>query len=300
MRQAIKQFVTRLIGVGGRFLSFAKRPLIQKTGLLLAAVLFAGGMYWSWQATGLRVEDLQAGSLLVLLLLVLPLIILSNIFELYYSAALAGAKLTLGTSARVSILSSAVNLLPLPAGPLMRGVAIREGGGTTANSVIAVFFPAFIWMALGFLITGVGLTVFGAVGAALVAGLIAAGIFTVCAWIVQARGISKAAAVKIVAIKLIATILDTCAIYLAFRSLAVEASFGQAMALSASGPLGSAVSVVPAGLGIRELAASGLGVMAGLTAAQAFLAPSLYRVVYLVALSPLALVLALFPLRRKS
>lgn len=300
MRQALKQFVTRLIGAGGRFLSFAKRPTVQKTGLLLAALLFAGGMYWSWQATGLEAGNLQPGSLLLLLLLVSPFIILSNIFELYYSAALVGARLTLGTSARVSILSSAVNLLPLPAGPLMRGVAIREGGGTTANSVIAVFFPAFIWMALGFLITAVGLCVFGAVGPALVAGIVAAGIFLVCAWVVQARGISKAAAVKILAIKLVATLLDTCAIYLAFSALAVDASFGQAMALSASGPLGSAVSVVPAGLGIRELAASGLGMMAGLTAAQAFLAPSLYRVVYLVALSPLALVLALFPLRRKG
>jgi uncharacterized membrane protein YbhN (UPF0104 family) len=56
--------------------------------------------------------------------------------------------------------------------------------------------------------------------------------------------------------------------------------------------VGSAVSIVPAGLGIRELVSAGLAPVIGIEASAGFLSAAVSRVLEVVVLVPLALVLA--------
>jgi uncharacterized membrane protein YbhN (UPF0104 family) len=65
----------------------------------------------------------------------------------------------------------------------------------------------------------------------------------------------------------------------------------QALALSLAGSLGSAVGFLPAGLGVREVLAAGIGPLVGLPAAVSLVATAVDRVLGLVVLAAIAAVL---------
>jgi uncharacterized protein (TIRG00374 family) len=81
---------------------------------------------------------------------------------------------------------------------------------------------------------------------------------------------------------------------LCFWAIGHPASISQAMAFSLSGVVGSAVSIVPAGLGVRELVSSAIAPFAGLDPAAAFIATATDRLVELVILLVLAILIAFF------
>ncbi|MDN3720575.1 lysylphosphatidylglycerol synthase domain-containing protein [Roseibium salinum] len=93
-------------------------------------------------------------------------------------------------------------------------------------------------------------------------------------------------------IKIGLVLVDAMRLYFCFHALGPQVEFGQVSVLTVSGALGAAVSIVPAGLGIREAFAAVLGPAVGLTASSAYLATSLNRVFGLAMLSPIALFLA--------
>jgi uncharacterized membrane protein YbhN (UPF0104 family) len=73
--------------------------------------------------------------------------------------------------------------------------------------------------------------------------------------------------------------------------LGYSASVTQGVALSLAGSLGSAVGFLPAGLGVRELLAAGIGPIVGLPAAVSLVATAVDRVLGLVVLAAITAVL---------
>ncbi len=102
---------------------------------------------------------------------------------------------------------------------------------------------------------------------------------------------------SLVGIKSALVLMDALRIFTCFLILGLDGTFGQASVLTVSSVLGAAVSIVPAGLGIREGAAALLAPFVALAAASAYLSTSLNRVIGLAIMAPVALFLGL---RRKK
>ena len=79
---------------------------------------------------------------------------------------------------------------------------------------------------------------------------------------------------------------------LCLLAIHVGSEFAQAAVLSVSAVVGSAVALVPAGLGIREGVAAALSPVIGLAAAAGFLATFINRLLGLAVLAPLAALIA--------
>jgi hypothetical protein len=94
-------------------------------------------------------------------------------------------------------------------------------------------------------------------------------------------------------------IVDSARLFLCFAALGVDASFAQASGLAVAGVLGSAVSIVPAGLGVREGVAAAISPIVGLAASFGFLSAFLNRLAGLVVIAPLAAMLSLRTSRSK-
>ena len=95
--------------------------------------------------------------------------------------------------------------------------------------------------------------------------------------------------------------VEVARLHLAAQAIGAFVSLGAVLAMSASGVAGAVIGVVPAGLGVREAAATGLGVLAQLDAATALVAATLNRLAGMAVLLPLAgVVLTVSGVRSKT
>ena len=92
--------------------------------------------------------------------------------------------------------------------------------------------------------------------------------------------------------KTLMLLLDAVRIWLCFAAIGEATQFLQASVLTISAVVGSAVAIVPAGLGIRELVSAALAPIVALAPAATLLAMSLSRILGFVVVIPLSLVLA--------
>ena len=148
---------------------------------------------------------------------------------------------------------------------------------------------ALIWIGVAFLYAGAWVWWLnpGALGPVFVAA--GAAVLALSIRMAARRSGGWRTPLAIIGIKTALTVVDAARLMLCLGALGVPAGFGQASALTVSGVLGSAVSIVPAGLGIREAVAAALAPVVALGAAAAFVAATLNRLLGLILLTPLAL-----------
>jgi uncharacterized membrane protein YbhN (UPF0104 family) len=96
-----------------------------------------------------------------------------------------------------------------------------------------------------------------------------------------------------VIVKLIIVVTDAARLFLCLSAIGTMATFAQASALTLSAVAGSAISIVPAGLGVREIAAAALSPIVNLALASGFLAATLSRVLAFVMIAPVGIFLAI-------
>ncbi|WP_417452053.1 hypothetical protein [Kordiimonas sp.] len=279
--------------LAGNFLAWARIPWVRRVAMVLATGLFVAGFYVSAQQVEGDITVQSWAALIAVCLCVVPALIALNGMEMKLAAAMVGVPMTFWRALGISVQASAANLLPLPAGPMLRAGAVMGGGASLSQGGLSVLLPAFLWLAIGLLISAAAGFVLGAMEAALVLFLMGAAITALVVLVASRSRVARPAFAGLFAVKVLTALLDALALYLLFQVIGVAASAVQTGMLAASAPLGAAVAVVPSGLGVRELAASGLGVMAGLSAASAFLVPSLLRLIFLGVLVPLSLLFAL-------
>ena len=144
-----------LKGVLDNFLEWGRKPFIRKCGFILAFLLFVGGFYVSFSQLDFDWRNLEKTTFVLLCIIVVPIIILLNGIEMKLSARFIGVQLGLKRSLGISVASSAANMLPLPAGPMLRMAAVVGEGATVKASGIAVLYPAVIWLGIGLLLSGI-------------------------------------------------------------------------------------------------------------------------------------------------
>ncbi len=211
-------------------------------------------------------------------------------YEFRLSAAAIGQDQSWGRSARISIYGTAANLLPIPGASLIRIDALRRAGATysratlTTLSVGLVWLGASLWMASGISVAGSpGLSaVFFAAGAVPLAGALR---------VFGRIGASTGVALRILAVQVGLVSIQAARLYIAIAALGEDATLSRAFALGVSVTVAAAAGFLPGGLGLRELIATALGPLVGLTTSEAFLVSVLDRVSGLGAMAVAAVVI---------
>jgi uncharacterized membrane protein YbhN (UPF0104 family) len=285
---AVAGVLGRLVRLRAAVASVGERKL-----LAVAVVLFVVAS--AVAASNLPpVETVHWPVLLLLPLVGVPATVATNAWEYAVTARLLRHRVPPAEAARVSILSTAANLLPIPGAVLVRTRALRQRGSrlTPALSVTTLIGLAWVGVA-GVLAGGLHLVVgerpFGA--AVLALGVLVCAGTGVAVTRQAAVSASPADLATVVAVEVVAVLVAAARLLLALWGLGYDASVTQALALSLAAVLGSAVGFLPAGLGVRELLAAGIGPLVGLPAAVSLVATAVDRLLGLVVLAGVAAVL---------
>ena len=268
--------------------------------LVVAAVVFVGGVVVSLDALDLRIADVVWWPLVVVLVLGTPATIAVNAAELRAMGACLEPVRTIGwiRAVRVVVLATAANLLPLPGGAMVRIHALRDpgrgpGAGVgAATSITAV--AALLWVGTAVLIAGLaGVAAAPLVGTLGVLAGAAAVVVSLAALRAIAGGWRPRASARLVAVEVATTLVHAARLYLVLVALDVAVVPTQVLVLGAASPVAAAAGVFPAGLGLAELLSALLAPLAALAAAAGLTATALARVIGLLGTGLLALPLGI-------
>lgn len=265
-----------------------------KTFVLLAAVAFlVVGVGLSVSSQPQILADLDWRPLVLVVAIGIPVTTCLSTAEFMITGRLVAQKVSFFRAMEVMIIGAAANLLPLPGSTLVRLASLKAGGASFRNATAAVLVVAALWLGIALVYAGSSIwlatshgvgAIFFVAGAAVLLG-------SALATVRVTGGFGFTC--SMMAVKLLMVMTDAARLFLCLAAIGAAASFAQASALSISAVVGSAVSIVPAGLGVREATAAALGPIVGLSVASGFLAATVNRLLALVTLVPLAALLAL-------
>jgi hypothetical protein len=233
--------------------------------------------------------------LLALVVLLGPAAVVTlNSIEFTLAARLLSQKVTVGRAARIAVLGTAANQLPVPGAVIVRTQALASAGSGYRRAFVANLVIGLAWIGSSFTMAGLlqlhgrvpalGLAFAGA-GVAMLVG---------CERIV--RRASPADAPRFMALRIIATetalvIVQAVRLAVVLHGFGVRVSPAQAVALALSGVLAAAIGVVPGGVGVREALAAGIGPVVGLPASVSLIATAFDRLADLVVVGLAAVVI---------
>jgi len=270
----------------------ARKPIVRKLALAAAAGVFCIGGWMVLVTIDLDFDDFAWWPILIVAILGVSGTQTLNAIEMELSANSLRQSFGFATALELSILGSAANMLPLPGAAMVRMAALGNGGARLRDSGAVTLAIALIWAGIAFLLSGTALAT-SATNIAAVFLLI--GLITVVAAVVWLRklGSTWQTILLLVFVKIGLVVLSIVRIQLCLLAIGSSATFEQATIFAVSALLGSAVSIVPAGLGIRELASAALAPFVGIEASVAFAATALDRVIGMSVLLSLSLGLSL-------
>ena len=281
--QTVEQFYARISGVGRR---------IERIGLAVAAVSFVIGLVWAI-STFPQSLTLTIWPLAVLLLLGVPLTTVLNAAEFHVMSRTAAVRVGWLKSLETTIFASAANMLPIPGSVVARVAALKSGGATIrVGSTIAVLF-AGIWGGTAFCYSGIWLSILGHASLGQMFTAAGIGALGLCFLASLRLHMKKSLLAQALAIRVASLLVDATRQMLAISSLGTSIGFGKASILVVSSFVGSAVSIVPAGLGVREYVVAVLAPLIALPPSAGFLSAAINRCVAIFGLAFLSGVLFL-------
>jgi Lysylphosphatidylglycerol synthase TM region len=277
-----------------------KQPRVKRTILGLAVVFLMAGIAMSLERNPNVLSNLDWRPLALLMFVAVPVTLIINACTFLLTSRMVGRQFGMLKSIEICIISTAANLLPLPGGALVRIGALKAGGTSYGEGTKATLLVAGLWAGVAFLFAGVWMLRLGVgfVAVLFVAVGLAAWLSCFIYGVRQRRGTTLPILLSIAKVMLVT--VDALRIFLCLYALGLAPLFDQAAALAVAGVVGNAVSIIPAGLGVREAVSAGLGPLVGLDAAIAFLAASLNRLLGLIIVVPLAIGLLASERRRTS
>lgn len=208
-----------------------------------------------------------------------------NAMEFRVQGRMLGHAIDWPDSVRISTLSSAANLLPLPGSVVVRTGSLARRGSTIAQATATGLIAGVAWMGSAFATAAVGALLLSqfTIGGA--------GILTALVLIALSRRLARRLAENaleawpsLVAVEFALTVVSGARFFFVIVALGFDVSGGQALALTVSGAIASAAGIFPAGLGLREAMSAGIAALVDLPAAVGFVAASIDRVLGLAVL----------------
>lgn len=283
------------------------RPFIRvedprcKTAILAIAVaILVLGLVLSIRDQPDAFSRLDFRLVLTVVLLGVPIAVCFNTIEFVLTGRLIGQTVNFARALEITIIGSAANMLPLPGSTMVRVASLKVGGAGFRDATAAVLCVSAIWVAVALMYAGTAIL--------LVAGHLLGMVFLVTGLaillVLTFAALRVAADLRfgfaMLAVKLILVMTDAARLLLCLGAIGTAVTFAQASALTVSGVAGTAVSIVPAGLGIRETVAAGLSPIVGVAAAAGFLAAALNRILSLATVAPIAILLVTLRARRSG
>jgi hypothetical protein len=211
--------------------------------------------------------------------------VVANGAEYMLSAAALGGRVTLRNALRVSVLSTAANLMPIPGAALVKTRALQRRGARLRVAAMLTVGIGVVWVGVAGVVAGAlvanagGRVLFGALVGAGGLGVTAAG-----AGILAAQDTDMPAR-RLVAWAIVVEFGSVAAqavrFWLVLRAIGFDGTLAQGATLGAGAVVASAAGILPGGLGLRELLSSALGPAVGMPAAVATVVAAVERVVTL-------------------
>lgn len=256
--------------------------------LVLAAGGFALGCALSLRDLPLSVADIQWLPLAVLLLVLAPLNIAYSAANLVLMGQAAKAQIPFRHAVMVSAWAQLAELLPIPGAAIVRTGALVQAGATMRRSAEIVLLCSVLWITMAAAAAGLAFPARGWLGLTLLTGGIGA---TALLTLALSRRCSARIALFAIGLRLAGLALVAVRLTVSFLVIGVVLPGFSALAFTLATILGSAASLVPAGLGVGEGLSALFAAPLGVLPAAAFLAAAISRLSGLAA--NLMLVLAL-------
>ncbi|MEX6633046.1 lysylphosphatidylglycerol synthase domain-containing protein [Hyphococcus lacteus] len=262
------------------------RILLNKSALKnivfsIAAIIFIGGIIYSWENLNLSANKLNVLPVVILITFAIPVSIFLNSCETWLTARLANKRFGFLESLRLTIIAIASNSLPIPGATIVRLSSLKKSGASTTTSIMITLTLIAIWAGVSFLFSGIYLLqIISWLGGA----SLAVGTTLLLGGVIGLHRTNKNWPLIIysIALKIFLTATIILRMGLCLYAVGIEASIAQLSIFAIGGLLGSASSIVPAGLGLRELASAVLAPISGIAASAAFVATALNRVISLL------------------
>lgn len=248
--------------------------------LLAATVVFAAGVWISIRSRSVDLTQLNIMALVVLAIVGVPLTALANAVEYRLSAQVVGLTSSMGSSFRVSVYSTAANLLPLPGSVMVRVGALRMSGVRTKAALGTTVYVGLIWLGVSATLAGL-MSLSSLIPASLLLGVGVCGLGVGIVYLrrtVEGRSRQWRMLLGTVGVETAKISIGALRAVLALRSLGIAAHASQGIVLALSSAVASSVGVFPGGLGLREFAAAGLGPLVSVAPGAAYLAVAVDRI----------------------
>jgi hypothetical protein len=298
---ALTRFLRRLAPAAERSLqrlrSFSRGPT-RWIALLIALGLF--GLQCVLAVRNLPDTQLSWPPMVALVTIGTLLNLAANGVEYRLAAGSLGQRPRFAATMRISFLSSASNLLPIPGSILVRSASLRAGGAGyrqlgAAMGGQGVAFLSVTGLTAGAILIPTGTPVLGT--AALVTGVFCAG--------ASARFMSKVTdrpfvwAARLMVGELFVVAVTAVRIWAAASVLGERLTPGAVAALTVASVAATATGIFPGGLGIREAFSGAVSPLVGLPVSFGILIGAVDRVAFLIGLGLIGAVLALTPHGRR-
>ena len=252
------------------------RARLRVAMLVLAFAIFVGGAALSINRLALKPSDIVLAPLALLALGVVPAAIAYSSINIMLMGKAVGAPIGFVEGMRISVLAQVAELLPIPGGAIVRSAALMNRGAGTLRSTGVVLAFALLWISVAAVSGGLALLDTGiASQTLLVAGLV--GSIGIYAWLANRFG--WRIALPALGLRLLGIALVSVRTVLAFAAIGLALGWSDSLAFVFGIILGSAASIVPAGLGIGEGISALLAAPLAVAPEAAFLAVGLARLV---------------------
>ena len=260
------------------------------SAFIIAILIFFGGLALCIGSSPDIFSKINYGPFLILLLVGVPLTLVFNALDFVYSAELVERRFAFLEAFKISIFSTAANMLPLPGGAVIRVAALRQAGAGLGEGTRVTLATGFIWLGVSLIFSSAWIAAYMP-SLAVLSGLGGSLVFIMGVIVANSKFQKNIVILKIISLKLAATLLVAFKLMLSLYALGQIVPFSKAAVMSAADVIGSAVMIVPAGLGVNEAVSAVLAQAVGLTAATGFLAAVINRLSVLIAICPVTIYL---------
>ena len=264
-------------------------PKAKRWLLVVALLLFGVISYFSFRS--LDKSQFRWWILPILAFVTTPLTVFANAAEYRVMGAISNRHIRWLESARLTILATAANLLPIPGGIMVRTQALRQEGTSYKRALAANAAAGIAWAGMGCLAVGALMVTDAHKRVLSIALLVASVVLIVGVYRLLKRANPHHAIGHLSALMVVETltvVITAVRIWLAFAMIGKTATPAQAVAQTSAVIIAAAVGIFPSGLGLRELLAGAVGTVVGLDAAAAVAATAADRVAAQIGLAVLA------------
>lgn len=272
---------------------FEVNQKVKTFALLISLLIFVGGLVLSVTHNPSLFKNISWPFLGLMLLIGVPVTVVINAVRYILTGRVLSQRISIINSLNITVLSTAANALPLPAGVLVRIAGLKTKTTSYKDSASATFLVFGVWAGATCLYSATALCVLSSslTIPAIAIYILGTIILAISSNVLLKKMSSTQLLVLILANEFAAAASDAFRLWLCFIALGASTSFVVTSILAISAVAGSAVGIVPAGLGLREAVTALIGPLINVSASAGFVVAALNRCLGLVGIMPLVAIL---------